>query len=114
MTQISAFKKMSAIQDEVKKGNNYFFSEDLQTVRTIFRFRVDLFEAKCNFKNKPEYKKEQYVCDSCMSQIDLNTHVLYCPAYALLRQERNLNNDKHLAEYLRQVLEIRMNLRLNR
>ena len=92
LSQISAYKKMSAIQNEVQKGNCYFFDEALQTVRSIFRFRVDLFEAKCNFKNKPEYKNN-YLCDSCMSEIDLNTHVLHCPAYASLRQNRNLNND---------------------
>ena len=99
---------------EVKKGNNYFFSESLPTVRTVFRFRVELFEAKNNFKNKPEYKKENYLCDSCMLQIDLNTHVLHCPVYASLRQDRNLNNDVHLAHYLQKVLEIRTKLRLNR
>ena len=112
--QINTYKKMSAIRDEVEKGNSYFFNEDLQTVRTVFRFRVDLFEAKYNYKNKQEYKKENYMCDSCMSQIDQNTHVLHCPVYATLRQDRNLNNDVHLAQYLQKVLEIRMKLRLDR
>ena len=113
-SQISSYKKMSAIQNEVEKGNDYFFSEALQTARTVFRFRVELFEAKYNFKNKPDYKNEHYMCDSCMSQIDVNTHVLHCPAYATLRQDRDLNNDVHLAQYLQQVLEIRMKLRLDR
>ena len=54
------------------------------------------------------------MCDSCMSQIDVNTHVLHCPAYAALRQDRDLNKDVHLAQYLQQVLEIRMKLRLDR
>ena len=73
-----------------------------------------MFEAKSNFKHKPEYKKEQFLCDSCESEIDENSHVLFCPSYSTLRQEKNLNNDTHLAEYLQQVLEIRMKLRLNR
>ena len=105
---------MSAIKDEISKGNNYFYSENLKNARSIFRFRVDLFEAKYNFKQKSEYKKEKYLCDSCESAVDLNTHVLFCPSYAILRQDKNLNNDKHLAEYLQKVLEIRMKLRLNR
>ena len=73
-----------------------------------------MFEAKYNFENKPEYKNENYLCDSCMSQIDHNTHVLHCPAYASLRQNKNLNDDKHLALYLQKVLDIRMKLRLDR
>ena len=95
-------------------NNEVFCISSTLPVRTIFKFRVDLFEAKYNFKNKHEYKKENYMCDSCMSQIDHNTHVLYCPAYATLRQDRNLNNDVHLAQYLQKVLEIRMKLRLDR
>ena len=105
---------MSALRDEISKGNKYFFQESLHNVRTVFRFRVDLYEAKLNFKNKPEYKRENFLCDSCESASDENTHVLFCPSYAILREGKNLNDDSHLAEYLQQVLEIRTNLRLNR
>ena len=101
---MSTYKKMSAIQDEVQKGNEHFFRENLYSARAIFRFRVDLFPAKMNFKNKPEYKEEKYLCDSCMSEIDHNTHVLYCPSYRLLREDKDLNNDIHLAEYLQKVM----------
>ena len=48
---ISGYKKMKALRDEIVKGNEYFFTENLQNVRTIFRFRMELFEAKLNFKN---------------------------------------------------------------
>ena len=70
---------MSVMRDEVKKGNAYFYSENLQNARNTFRFRVELFEAKNNFKQKAEYRKENYLCDSCESAVDLNTHVLFCP-----------------------------------
>ena len=109
--QIKSYKKMSAIQDEVSKGNEYFFKETLTNVRTLFRFRVDLFEAKMNFKNK--YRNEGFICDSCESKVDQNTHVLFCSAYAKLRDGKSLNCDSDLAEYLGKVLDIRTNLRLN-
>ena len=112
--QISNYKKMTALRDEVKKGNQYFYSETLNNARTIFRFRMELFEAKMNFKNKPEFKQERYLCDSCESEIDHNSHVLFCPSYSVLREDKNLNDDSHLAEYLQKVLEIRTRLRLNR
>ena len=112
--QIQSYKKMSSIQEEVVKGNEYFFRESLSSVRTLFRFRVDLFPAKMNFKNKQEYKEEKFLCNSCMSEIDINTHVLHCPSYRELRADKDLNNDTHLTEYLQKVIEIRTRLRLDR
>ena len=103
---------MASLRDEIKKGNSYFFTESLQNARSIFRFRVDLFESKMNFKNK--FKQESLLCDSCESESDEATHVLFCPSYAPLRENKCLNNDTDLANYLQAVLEIRTNLRLNR
>ena len=107
---------MSALRDNIAKGNGYFFKENLLNARTLFRYRVDLFECKMNFKNKREYKNdEKLLCDSCESESEESTtHILFCPAYSLIRENKQLNNDTHLAEYLQQVLEIRTRLRLNR
>ena len=113
-SQICTYKKMSALNDEIKKGNSYFFKETLKDARTIFRFRVELYESKLNFKNKPEYKAEQFMCDSCESEVDDHTHVLFCPSYADLREDKRLNNDSDMAKYLQKVLDIRTNLRLNK
>ena len=112
--QIKSYKKMSALRDECVKGNEYFYKETLYNVRTLYKFRVDMIEAKMNFKNNREYKSENFLCDSCESATDQNSHVLFCPSYSLLREGKNINNDQDLAEYLQKVLEIRMELRLNR
>ena len=112
--QLNSYKKMSAIRDEITKGNGYFYNETLFNARRLFRFRVDLFEAKLNFKNNPQYRAEKYLCDSCESEIDQNTHVLFCSSYSALREGKDLNNDAHLAQYLQSVLEIRTKLRLDR
>ena len=61
----------------------------------------------------PKYKGNM-MCDSCMSKIDQNTHVLFCPSYSVLREGKSLNNDTDLAEYLQIVIEIRSNLDINR
>ena len=103
---------MSCIRDEVRKGNDYFFNNTIQTARMIFRFRVDLIETKMNYKNK--YIHGNLLCDSCESEVDLNTHVLYCPAYKDLRAEKDLQNDNHLALYLQKVMAIRAKLSLAR
>ena len=73
-----------------------------------------MYESKQNFKHKPEYIAEKFMCDSCQSEIDDSTHVLFCPSYSALRENKNLNCDQDLAEYLLKVLDIRTMLRLNR
>ena len=65
-----------------------------------------------NFKNK--YKQGGLNCDSCESESDSTTHILNCPTYSLLRENKSLNSDRDLCEYLKKVLEIRTSLRLNR
>ena len=114
--EISNYKKMSAILNEITKGNEYFFTETLENVRTIFKFRVEMNDAKMNFRNNPQYRAENYLCDSCESKSEKedNTHILFCPAYAPIRENKDLNCDQDLANYLQKVLEIRTSLRLNR
>ena len=112
--KINNYKKLSSLRDEIVKGNKYFFTETLQNARALFRFRVDPFQAKINYKNNEEYKKEKYICDSCESATDENSHALYCPAYSDLRDGKNLQNDADLALYLQKVVLIRTKLRLSR
>ena len=105
---------MRALRDEVSKGNGYFFEESLYNARMLLRFRPEKFEAKKNVSHEPEFKKERYLCDSCETEVDENTHVLFCHSYKSLRENISLNNDTHLAKYLYKVLQIRSKLRLTR
>ena len=114
INQIKSYKKMSAIRDEVHKGNSYFYSETLQNARLLFRFRTDMYESKQNFKHKPEYIAEKFMCDSCQKEVDHNTHVLFCNSYSALRENKDINCDLDLAKYLQKVMDIRTKLRLNR
>ena len=84
----------------------------MENARILFRYRVELYEAKLNFKNK--YQTEGYNCDSCESESESNSHIFNCPAYAKLRENLSLQSDSDLCEYLKKVLEIRTTLRLNR
>ena len=72
--------KMSALRDEIVKGNGYFYNENLKNARILFRYRVELYEVKMNFKNKSEYKMDdRYLCNSCESET--NSHILFRPTY---------------------------------
>ena len=50
-----------------------------------------------SFKNKKDYKDEDFMCDSCETEVDEKTHVLYCKAYKELLQGKDLQSDNDLA-----------------
>ena len=66
-----------------------------------------MFPSKMNFSSSERFKAEVWMCDSCQSQIDTQSHVLFCPAYKKLRDGKDLGSDKDLAEYLAKVMAIR-------
>ena len=101
-------KYKNSLSDEIVKENCYMTNKTLYNVRTLFRFRSKTYEAKLKYKNKPEYKKDGYLCKSHESQVDQNVHVLYCPEYSDLRVGKDIQNNTHLAQYLQNVLKTRM------
>ena len=62
---ISKYKKLRKLHMEQTKGNSYFFNESLENARVLFCFRVEIYDAKYNFKNIKTYKDDNYLCDSC-------------------------------------------------
>ena len=74
-----------------------------------------MYDSKKNFRHNPDYIKEEFICDSCMTEVDENTHVMYCESYKELRANKDLSNsDRDLAEYLREILKLRTEHRLSR
>ena len=69
---------------------------------------------KMNFSHDPRYEKELWVCESCNLAISTQSHVLWCPSYLSLRENKNINNDKELAQYLQAVFKIREKLDQNK
>ena len=77
--QIQTYKKMAALRDELKKDNTYFYRDHITNVRTLFRFRVDLFEAKANFKNK--YRNEPNVITATPIFQNKTRGLQLCPVF---------------------------------
>ena len=103
------YKKLDL--DELKKENfeikPYMLQLNLQSARTKFAIRTKMTKTvKLNFKNDPSNKKKLWMCDDC-SSVDSQEHILWCPAYGHLRQEKNLEDDKDLTRYFQQVLKLR-------
>ena len=112
--EMSKYKKMSIMRNEKEKKNAYIKEENIPNARILFKHRCDMYDSKLNFKGIKKYKEENYKCDSCEKEDDDNLHVLYCSSYQELRREKDLENNKDLAEYLLKVMNIRTNLRLTK
>ena len=96
-------KHLSKLQDKVEEKferKEYLKNKVGIEARTMFKFRSQMFCSKMNYRNNPKFKADLWLCDSCQSQIDTQSHVLFCPAYQILRADKDLDNDKHLVQYL--------------
>ena len=83
----------------------------LRNTRTMFRIRSHMLDLKMNRKSDPKYSDDLWKCDFCMS-LDTQSHVIWCPAFASLREGKNLNNDIDLVTYFSEVMKIRENHRV--
>ena len=103
-------KKMAEESFEVK---DYIKSKSVEDARTLFRVRSGMTDIKMIYLNKDEYIRSMWRCDSCKTgAIESQSHVLHCPAYRKLREGKDLNNDKDVIEYFRNVLNIRSKLNI--
>ena len=64
--------------------------------------------------NEPQYRNDLWQCTGSKSNLDTESHILWCDAYRNLRQGKDINNDKDLASYLLDVFEIRRKLNTNK
>ena len=85
---------------------------NLYDSRLNFQIRSKMLDVKFNFSAKHEH--ELWECDSCCSSIETQSHLLYCPAYASLREGKDIKNDEHLISYIREVMNVRTKLNLRK
>ena len=84
----------------------------LTKARELFKYRAEMFNVKFNYKNDTQHKADLWQCSSCQRCIETQSHVLFCDAYSTLREDKNLESDNDLAEYLQKVLTIRDKLKV--
>ena len=78
----------------------------LRHARTKFRLRSHTLDVKMNRKSDPMYAKNLWKCDFCFS-LDTQSHIVWCPAFATLREGKNLQDDMDLINYVNEVMKIR-------
>ena len=112
--KIIKLKKLECMKMEEYGRKDYLSNLRLDEVRTLFRKRTMMLDFKDNFRNRKDYSDDLWVCDSCERAIESQSHVLWCPAYQELRENKDLSSNKDLAEYMGKVLRIRNELKLRR
>ena len=104
--------KDGPIMGESFGQNGYISDLTLYKARMKFQMRSKMVDAKFNFSAK--YEKELWRCDSCLSAIETQSHLMFCLAYASLRVGKDLKNDDHLIDYMQSVMDVRTKLNLRK
>ena len=86
----------------------------LANARETFKYRSKMYDVAFNYKHQGNNSENLWKCTSCQSAIESQDHVLFCPAYAQLRQGKNLDSDRDLSDYLMKVLIIREKLKISK
>ena len=100
---------MSSDQEEEEKFELKPYLTNLQIDKARYYIRIISFmtkSIKMNFASDPSYYKYSWKCDHCIN-IDTQSHVRHCEAYEHLRVGKDLDNDKDLVRYYRQVIDMR-------
>ena len=108
--ELKEMKKVKEYAEEVYERKSYLENSALEEIRTQFRMRTKMIDAKFNFKNKSNYRRELWLCYSCKRSIETQSHLLWCPAYQHLREGKRLDSDKDLVQYIINVLQYRDDL----
>ena len=80
--------------------------------RTNFQMRSKMLDIKFNYSAK--YEKDLWLCDSCCSAIETQSHILFCPAYASFREGKDLKSYDDLNAYVQNVMKVRTKLNLKK
>ena len=84
----------------------YIENLKMHEARIMFRIRTRMMPTKMNMKGNPSFARELWKCDAC-KMLDSQSHVLWCPFFAPLREGKDIGNDKDLVEYFVKVFKIR-------
>ena len=111
--------KLKKIKDGPMKEENfekqaYIKEMTLNDARINFKIRTHMLDVKFNYKNDKKFSSELWRCDSCQTCIESQNHVLWCPAYRELREDKDISNNKDLIEYMKKVLLIRDKLKITK
>ena len=107
--QVTEMKEMSKLKENCEgefERSPYLDNKNVVEARAMFRVKSGTFPSKMNRRSDPTFSRELWLCEEC-GQVDTMSHVAVCAAYQPLREGKDINNDKHLAEYMAAVMKVR-------
>ena len=96
-------------EKEMFEAQPYISTLSLSEARTKFKLRSRMLEVKNNFKG--EFKNKSLECNSCERSFETQDHIMFCEAYEELRKNKDMNCDKDLVNYVRDVMIMREKLK---
>ena len=106
---IEPYKKMKhlSIENETFECKQYLSTLPLEKARTLFKHKFKMTEnVKMNYKNDAGFANSLWKCSNCSNK-DTESHLLWCPGYADMRNGLNLNADADLCSYLQKIFSVR-------
>ena len=63
-----------------------------------------------NQRNNPEYARKLWICEEC-GNVNSQSHVMWCPSLATLREGLDVDNDMDVVHYFQRVVKLRKSLK---
>ena len=110
LSKMSTLNKLNnkLLSEEKYEMKPYFRELNVMEARLKFRIRSSMVPSvKMNFSSDKKFQQELWECQHC-AYIDTQSHIISsCPAYEQLRINKNLENDKDLVQFFKEVLQMR-------
>ena len=113
-SQISGYSKLKEgpMVSENFEEKSYLTEMSMMDARLLFRIRCKTNDIQMNQQSNKTFAKQLWKCSEC-GNIDTQSHVLWCPYFASLREGKSLDNDLDLINYFKQVFKIREDKEIN-
>ena len=110
-SQISGSSKLKdgPMTSEQFEEKQYLSDMSMHDARLLFRIRSKTNDVRMNQQSDKNNAMNLWKCSEC-GNIDTQSHVMWCPYFATLREGKSLENDEDLLAYFREVFRIREDL----
>ena len=98
--------KNGPMVDENFAQRDYRTTMTMIDVRTNFRIRSKTIDVCMNQQSDKQHAKNLWKCSNC-GHIDSQSHILWCPFLAPLREGKCLENNQHIVSYFQAALKAR-------
>ena len=110
--KMNGYSKLEAFKnEETCELKEYFQTMTMEEARTNFRVRSMMVKCGLNQPNDPRNIATLWKCSAC-SNVDSQSHIIWCPAYQKLREGKSLDNERDIVQYFQKVMAIREKLDL--